>query len=88
MRKKLAFTIFDSASQIYGPPILLLTRGEAIRVFSNEVNSGKKDYPLCQHPEDFIMYECGTWDDNLGRFEPHENNEIVARGKDLVVQVN
>lgn len=74
--------IRDRAADCYSVPNFVLSIGAAIRGFADEIN--KKDQtPLCQHPEDFDLYELGEFDDADGLFYANSPRQ-VAIGKDLV----
>ena len=76
-------SVYDSASNLFGRPILFPARGAAVRSFQDEVNRKAEDNQMFQHPDDFSMIEIAKFDDVLGRFEPCEHH-VLARGKDLV----
>lgn len=74
----------DSAAELYGQPIFVPSRGVALRSFADEVNRVAADNPLNQHPEDFVLYELGVFDESSGFFNCHEPQQL-ARGKDLLL---
>ena len=45
--------------------------------------NGDKSAAVAAHPEDFIMYKIGMFDDQKGEYLPMEHVQL-ARGKDLV----
>lgn len=61
------FSVFDKAVGAYMPPFFARTRGEAIRMFSDAVQS--KDGQFIKHPQDYELYEIAVWDDLSGRCE-------------------
>lgn len=64
-------TIYDSGSESFGRPWYARATGEAMRVFTNEVNrpgTPEEPNPLNQHPQDFRLYSLGKFDDQAGRF--------------------
>lgn len=63
---KKVFSVYDSKSETYSPPMLYTTKGEAIRAFSDQANN--KESSLCLHSEDFTLFEVGEWDDQSGEF--------------------
>jgi len=60
--KTKVYTIFDSKTAAYLQPFYLRSNGEAIRAFTEAVNDPKSTF--YKYPEDFILFEIGTWDDN------------------------
>lgn len=76
--------VFDSAIQAYGQPFFVPARGAALRSFTDEVNRSAQDNQLFLHPEDFVLYELATFDDEKGTFL--NGLEVICRGKDVVKQ--
>lgn len=81
---RVIFSVRDSASELYGQPFFVPSRGVALRSFADEANRAAADNALNQHPEDFILYELGTFDESTGAFSCHEPQQ-VARGKDVLL---
>lgn len=80
--KRYVIAVFDTASQLYGQPMFVAARGQAVRSFTDEVNRSAQDNPLFMHPEDWELYLLATYDDETGIFTS-EGSEIIARGKDV-----
>lgn len=55
------FSIYDSKAGIYQNPWQSRTKGEAIRGFTTIAND--KTHPIGKHPEDYILFEIGTFED-------------------------
>jgi hypothetical protein len=81
--KMLVCTIRDRAAEAYGRPFFLPATGVAIRSFQDEVNRNAADNQVFQHPDDFDLYELGTFDDFSGTFELHEQPKLLALGKQV-----
>jgi hypothetical protein len=81
--KMLVCTIKDRAAEAYGRPFFLLAAGVAIRSFQDEVNRRAEDNQVYQHPDDFDLYELGSFDDFSGKFELHDQPKLLALGKQL-----
>lgn len=77
----------DRAAVVYGQPFVVAARGQAIRSFSDEINSGKTDSALASHPEDFDLFELGTYNDEGGLFDTGVPKQIAV-GKDLKLPKN
>lgn len=56
--------IHDAKSESFGRPLFVRAYGEAERSFRDVVNDGKSDY--AKHPEDFTLFEVGSFDDATG----------------------
>lgn len=63
-----AYTIFDTKALQYHPPYYQSTDGAAVRMLSDLVNN--PDNNIGRHPADYVLYCCGTFDDNKGAFAP------------------
>lgn len=71
----------DIKADVYGVPMFVASIGGAIRSFGDEC--GKTDgNPFAMHPEDFELYEVGTFDEVEGNFE------ILGKFKQLAVGSN
>lgn len=74
----------DSAAGVFGQPFFVAAIGQATRSFSDEVNRAAADNVVYAHPDDFVLYELGIFDDESGLFSLPESGSIreVLRGKD------
>ena len=82
------FAVRDRATDQYGTPMFLVTSGQAIRSFSDEVNrkeNGTERNMLAEHPEDYDLYLLGSYETNTGTFNC-ETPRQIAIGKDLRVR--
>lgn len=84
--KLFMFSVFDRASKVFAKPFCDVSEASASRALSGEVNSSGSDSLLSKHPDDFDMYNIGTYDDSTGAVEPCEP-VLVVRAKDLVKKV-
>lgn len=81
MRYKV-FSIRDRAANVYAQPFFAPTTAVAVRMFTDEVNRSDQNNNLFRHPEDFDLYEIGSFDDNDGELISEYANQ-VAIGKDV-----
>lgn len=81
--KLMVLCIRDRAANVYGQPFFSMSVGVAIRSFQDEVNRSAPDNNLNKHPEDFDLYQLGSYDDNSGLFDTGQPVQ-VAVGKDMV----
>ncbi len=70
-----AFTIRDSAAEAFMRPFFSQSKGAAIRSFSDLVN-GDDDHPVAQHPQDYTLFEIGSFDELKGEFTAHEPRSL------------
>lgn len=82
--KRVVVSVFDSAVQTYGQPIVMPAVGAALRSFTDEVNRPGDQNPLHNHPEDFELRLLAMFDDETGIFQaPSEGvGYCLLRGKD------
>lgn len=78
-------TIYDSAVEAYMRPFFVPAVGAAMRAFTDEVNNPQGD--MFKHPEDYVLFELGEWDDQTGRFvKLLDDPRQLARGKDVLTK--
>lgn len=86
MLKRLGFSIRDSKSGSWSPPFFVMSRPEAVRSFSDEVNSRNPESMLAKHPEDFTLFCVCEFDVTSGDVVP-VGPESLALGANLVREV-
>jgi len=60
--KMVICSVHDSKAGVFLTPFFARSRLEAIRSFGDAVSEPKS--PLANHPDDYVLYCVGTWDDN------------------------
>lgn len=70
----LCFAIFDDKASIYSKPFYAITIGEAIRTFTDAVNT--PDSPYNKHPEDYTLYSVGRYNDEIGELIATSPNNL------------
>lgn len=73
-------SVRDRALDAFMQPFFAPAIGLAVRSFSDEVN--RADSPMAAHPEDYDLYQLGTFDDATGTFAGTGPRQ-VAIGKDV-----
>lgn len=58
--------IYDIKAKMYGKPVCANSHGSAVRSFGDAVNDSSTEYH--KHPEDYIMFGIGQYDDQTGEF--------------------
>ena len=80
---KNVYSVFDSASGVYAPPMAYVAEGEAIRDFGDfAVNPDSK---IALHPEHFSLWYVGQFNDATGEFV-QDMVTVVARAHELIAQ--
>ena len=75
------FTIFDSAANVYDPPLCFRADGEALRFWKSVVLNAETK--IGKNPEDYSFYKIGVYDDNSAEFEAC-NRFCVQTGQEVV----
>lgn len=60
------FTVYDSKADLYLSPFSFKTPAEALRGFTETANDPASS--IGKHPEDYILFEIGTYDDQTGQY--------------------
>jgi len=76
-------SVKDRALDAFNRPIYVPTIGVAIRSFNDEVE--RKDSEMANHPEDYDLYELGSWDDQTAQYTPLEVPRVITRAQDVKV---
>lgn len=84
---KKIFQIYDSKAEYYLlPAIIVDTKGLAIRTFQNTVD--QQDSVLNRYPEDFTLFETGTWDEKTGITENIKAHIAIGKAIEFKNQEN
>lgn len=75
-------SVKDTAAQAFGRPVFVPTVSVAVRSFRDEINRPDSKEDMAQHPEDFELYEIGSFEDTTGVITVVEPR-LIARAKDL-----
>lgn len=68
------FAVWDVKAEAFMRPFFAVTAGSAIRGFSDAVNA--PDSEIAKHPEDYTLFEVGTFDDHSGLMRPPEKGPV------------
>jgi len=82
MRKSIV-VVKDTAARVFGTPFVVQAVAQAVRSLRDEVNSKEATSDLARHPDDFELYEIGSFDEDTGVITPTPEPIIVCRAKDL-----
>lgn len=75
------FSIQDSKAAAHLPPFFMATTNQAMRTFSDCCND--KKHAFCLHPEDYTIFEHGSFDCDTGQFTT-DAMFALANGTQLV----
>lgn len=73
------FVVFDCKAEAYLQPFFMQASGQAIRAWIDLVND--KTTQFSKHPEDYTLFELGTYDDSCAKFD------VYATPKSLGVAI-
>lgn len=80
--KHVIVAIHDHAASAFEPPMVFPARGIALRAFSDVVNKAGTTYNV--HPDDFAMWQIGTFEDDAGRLLPETENVFLCNARDFL----
>ncbi len=78
------FAIYDSKSGVYSPPFFQITKGLAIRAFSD--TAADQNNMIAKHPVDFTLFYLGDYDDNTGLFTSAPTPTAIMKASETVGQ--
>lgn len=79
------FAVRDRATDQFGNPMFLISQGQALRSFADEINRAAADNQMYMHPDDFDLYYLGQFETNDGLFTSVKP-EQVSIGKMVKVR--
>lgn len=71
------FAIKDLAADVFMTPYFHPNVGAVVRSFGDEVNRDDPQNMLNKHPEHFVLYQLGTFDDNTAEFRATEPKQLA-----------
>lgn len=67
--------VYDVKSACYARPVAVPADGAAIRSFQDAVNDKSTEYH--KHPEDYAMFNIGTYDDQSGEITSSKPRQLA-----------
>lgn len=77
------FAVRDNTAEYFERPFYARTKGEAIRSFTQAVQSSPNDSVLAAHPEQFGLYYLGLYDEQEGLIKALDAPELMGLGTDF-----
>lgn len=74
----------DSKTDQYGNPQFIMTVGQGIRSFDDEVNRADENNILHTHPEDFSLWQLGEFENSDGTFNLFPTPKILVQADQLI----
>lgn len=78
------FAVRDMKALAFLQPFFSNSTGSALRAFGDAV--ADKTCPFAKHPEDYVLYEIGSYDDNSAELVSTNPIKMMACAMDFVVQ--
>jgi hypothetical protein len=72
------FSVFDSKAEAYLQPFFMRSTGEAVRAFGDLVQGA--DNQFSKHPQDYVLFELGSWDELKASMEMLEAPHSLGVG--------
>lgn len=79
MAKLIVVSVKDSAVGVFSRPFFVPTVGLAVRSFTDEVNRAAEDNQVYRHPDDYVLFRLGSFDEETGIFE-NDVQSILCQG--------
>lgn len=76
-------SVRDAKAEVFGQPHFTQSVGTAIRSFTDEINREAPENSFFRHPEDYTLYQLGTYDDSNGRFDNLETPKLLVLGNEV-----
>lgn len=76
------FTVYDSKVEAHLPPVLFQTKAEFLRVIGSNINDPNSQ--IGKYPEDFTLFEIGTWDEQKGVVTMHKSSISLGKAIEYV----
>lgn len=70
------FAIYDNKAEAYMQPFYATTVGLALRIFADNV--GNPETIMHKNPNDFVIFEIGSFDDQTGELVNYETNKNLG----------
>ncbi len=78
------FTVFDSKTAAYLPPMYMQTKPAMIRALTDTVNDPSHQFHL--HPEDYTLFYLGSFNDENAVFDLEKSPVALATCLELMAQ--
>lgn len=79
------YAVRDVKADSFGSPMSIATKGLALRGFADACADERSE--LAKYPDDYMLYELGTYDPNSGTVASHSVPEFVVSARSVVDQL-
>lgn len=81
--KMLVFSVYDEKAEFFGNPFFVTAPGQATRMFADL--SKDKQTTVGNHPEDFTLYQVGTWNNTEAKLDSLATPKFIAKATDSIL---
>lgn len=82
--KMFVYSVYDSAALVFAQPFFSAAEGVAARSFKDMVQAADGANKVAQHPEDYVLFRIGMYDDATGLLEAEVPPKQFLRAIDCV----
>lgn len=82
---KVICSIFDLKAQAWLTPMFFLSIAQAARSFEDVLKDANSEF--YKHPEDYVLYKLGTWDERNGILDAPQDFVEITRGMNADLEV-
>lgn len=80
--ERILFSVYDGKAEAFFAPFVAPNEGVAIRHVSEMAND--RETVFGKHPDDFVLFEVGHWDEVAGKVSATEPVRLVCLVRSLV----
>lgn len=78
------YTVFDSKAMIYLMPTFYMTKGHAVRAFTDMVNTDGHQFN--KYPADFTLFYMGEFDMSTGKIKLEDTLHSLGLAQEYLIQ--
>ena len=76
------YSVYDSKAEAYMQPSFMSAKGAALRSFTDAVNDSSHIFG--KHPEDYSLFELGSFDDCSASFNLYASPQSLGVGIEFI----
>jgi len=77
-------SVYDKKAMTFSVPNFVVNTASAIRSFRMELNKSSPNDPVSSYPDDFAIYDLGTFDESTGAFINHDIPKLLTECSVLI----
>jgi len=80
--------VHDRAADAFARPVFVQSVGQALRSFQDEINRPADQNEMNRHPEDFDLFELGSYDDSTGKLLSLDEPKLIGIGRQMFLSIS